>query len=414
MGDIAFEHFDPQVELGNLDENGKPIRPRKKPGRKPNPPSPAQRKAQNRAAQRAFRERKRREMREAEATVKRCLQLRDQALREANMLRRKVEELQYENRYLKGYVLKLKLACHANRVDVPDFTDTGDRDHLGVEKLLVSQTKGVPQTLEFFLDKDMHIVTLESKVAVDSPATPTHNSSPSTNSSFTDCALEALLTSPQLMSNGNVMPGSFNTTEMPQVTPLPPLDLTQTVSVLAPQLQTFDASQLDSPLFQQLLHTDLMSNFIDQITRPDFTIDRTPPELTALIPPQWRLSLQNYNTKPKETTDDAIKHEDLQQPYNDPLSELWASEPTIDHQGSTVPLISAADLVATNDDEEDDSTCVLFDESMSDEPKIYPPMSPIEYVNLMRRIRKASKKNEFLEPSEYAHVFFHSVLPFRY
>lgn len=42
--EISFEHFDPTLELGTLDENGKPIRPKKKPGRKPNPPSPAQRK----------------------------------------------------------------------------------------------------------------------------------------------------------------------------------------------------------------------------------------------------------------------------------------------------------------------------------------------------------------------------------
>jgi hypothetical protein len=41
-----------------LDEQGNPIKIRKKPGRKPNPASPALRKAQNRAAQRAFRERK--------------------------------------------------------------------------------------------------------------------------------------------------------------------------------------------------------------------------------------------------------------------------------------------------------------------------------------------------------------------
>jgi hypothetical protein len=42
--EISFEHFDPTLELGTLDEHGKPIRPKKKPGRKPNPPSPAQRK----------------------------------------------------------------------------------------------------------------------------------------------------------------------------------------------------------------------------------------------------------------------------------------------------------------------------------------------------------------------------------
>ena len=115
MSDISFEHFDPELELKNLDENGKPIKPRKKPGRKPNPPSPAQRKAQNRAAQRAFRERKRREMRDAETNIKKCLYMRDQAMKDAKQLRKKVNELRYENNFLKGQVLTLKIACVANR-----------------------------------------------------------------------------------------------------------------------------------------------------------------------------------------------------------------------------------------------------------------------------------------------------------
>ncbi|KAF1807798.1 HLH-domain-containing basic-leucine zipper transcription factor [Mucor lusitanicus] len=163
MSDISFEHFDPELELKNLDENGKPIKPRKKPGRKPNPPSPAQRKAQNRAAQRAFRERKRREMRDAETNIKKCIYMRDQAIKDAKQLRKKVDELRYENNFLKGQVLTLKIACVANRVDVPKFWDTGMRDKMGSDITTFSRTKDIPQSLEFFLDSKKCIVTMATE-----------------------------------------------------------------------------------------------------------------------------------------------------------------------------------------------------------------------------------------------------------
>jgi hypothetical protein len=102
MSQLNFEHFDPQVELCTFDDQGKRIRPRKKPGRKPNPPSPTQRKAQNRASQKTFRERKRKEKRDNETNIKTCIQQRDQAIRKVNTLQRTVKQLRYENNYLKG------------------------------------------------------------------------------------------------------------------------------------------------------------------------------------------------------------------------------------------------------------------------------------------------------------------------
>ncbi|ORX57031.1 hypothetical protein DM01DRAFT_1406457 [Hesseltinella vesiculosa] len=181
MTEINFEYFDPEVELGTLDENGRPIRPRKKPGRKPNPPSPAQRKAQNRQAQRAFRERKRREMKEAENNIKKCLQQRDQAIRKANSLQRNVNELRYENNYLRGMVLTLKLACLSNGVNVPKFWNTGSVDNVGADIPSLSRSEGIPQTLEFFLDKNRHIIA-ESPENV--PPSPSPAPPPSQPSSF--------------------------------------------------------------------------------------------------------------------------------------------------------------------------------------------------------------------------------------
>ncbi|KAI7887383.1 hypothetical protein K492DRAFT_232854 [Lichtheimia hyalospora FSU 10163] len=149
---LNFEHFDPQFEFGTVDkQTGEPVRPRKKPGRKPNPPTPAQRKAQNRAAQRAFRERKRREMHEAEMTVKRCLYMRDQAVQEAEGLRTKVDELTYEVNYLRGMVLSYKLACHANRVDVPKCCELRD----AASNI---NSSSIPSSLEVFLNNQRRII----------------------------------------------------------------------------------------------------------------------------------------------------------------------------------------------------------------------------------------------------------------
>lgn len=152
---LNFEHFDPQFEFGTVDkQTGEPVRPRKKPGRKPNPPTPAQRKAQNRAAQRAFRERKRREMHEAEMTVKRCLYMRDQAIQEAEGLRTKVDELTYEVNYLRGMVLSYKLACHANRVDVPKCNDLWE----GGASNIKTTNSAIPPSLEVFLNNQRRII----------------------------------------------------------------------------------------------------------------------------------------------------------------------------------------------------------------------------------------------------------------
>ncbi|OBZ86534.1 hypothetical protein A0J61_05413 [Choanephora cucurbitarum] len=169
MSKIAFEHFDPEIELGQLDSNGNPIKPRKKPGRKPNPPSPAQRKAQNRAAQRAFRERKRREMNEAESKIKKSIQQRDQALKQLKQLEHKIDELVYENNFLKGQLLTFKIVCLANRTDVPKFWDTGRRDKMGSDIMTFSRTKEIPQSLEFFLDQKKSIVTMNSDTADEDP-----------------------------------------------------------------------------------------------------------------------------------------------------------------------------------------------------------------------------------------------------
>ncbi|KAI9317508.1 hypothetical protein BX666DRAFT_1937901 [Dichotomocladium elegans] len=95
------------------------VKIRKKPGRKPNPASPALRKAQNRAAQRAFRERKELHLKELESAMKQVRQERDQLASTNDQLRAENDTLKSENWYLKGIVLSLQLVCLQHNLTVP-------------------------------------------------------------------------------------------------------------------------------------------------------------------------------------------------------------------------------------------------------------------------------------------------------
>ncbi|KAG0167277.1 hypothetical protein DFQ28_004352 [Apophysomyces sp. BC1034] len=398
MTDISFEHFDPELELGNLDENGRPIRPRKKPGRKPNPPSPAQRKAQNRAAQRAFRERKRREMREAETTVKRCLQIRDRALREANSLRKKTEELRYENNYLKGCVLTLKLACVANRVDVPKFWDTGATDDVGAERLTYSRTQGIPQSLEFFLDKYRNIISIDQNHVSPPKEVNTFDCSPP--SALVDLAEELSLSPGSSGSSSD----SFLSLHSDPLTPsfadqfqqdLSPMDISQSLATIAPQL----ATHLESSFFQQLLNTDLMSN-LDNINLSE----QLPTELVALVPPEWRSLLQTLGG-PKPTKE---------------------QEPDImeDHSSSTVFIKQEEDGETEKEEEEEEEwdakTGLLrsttefnpdhHEELPSTDKKILPPMSPLQALDYLRAMKNMDKDTRALHtPTELQRTIPHDT-----
>ncbi|KAI9283149.1 hypothetical protein BY458DRAFT_467345 [Sporodiniella umbellata] len=96
-----------------------PVKIRKKPGRKPNPASPALRKAQNRAAQRAFRERKERHMRDLEIAIKQIREQRDTLSAENEQLKADSDILRSENWYLKGIVLTLQLVCFQHNLVIP-------------------------------------------------------------------------------------------------------------------------------------------------------------------------------------------------------------------------------------------------------------------------------------------------------
>ncbi|KAG0203260.1 hypothetical protein BGX28_004401 [Mortierella sp. GBA30] len=87
---------------------------RKKPGRKPNPASPAVRKEQNRAAQRAFRDRKERHLQEMESTIKELKETNAQITlrlqQESKRFKSSLQTLQSENYYLREVVFSFESA----------------------------------------------------------------------------------------------------------------------------------------------------------------------------------------------------------------------------------------------------------------------------------------------------------------
>ncbi|KAF9170752.1 DNA-binding transcription factor yap1 [Mortierella sp. AD011] len=109
----SLEH--PTADSGSRDPSAQPpLKARKKPGRKPNPASPAVRKEQNRAAQRAFRDRKERHLQQLENMIKELKDTHHNATarfqRESQQLKGIIESLQSENYYLREVVFSFESA----------------------------------------------------------------------------------------------------------------------------------------------------------------------------------------------------------------------------------------------------------------------------------------------------------------
>ncbi|KAF9434290.1 hypothetical protein BGZ76_008252 [Entomortierella beljakovae] len=93
-----------------------PSKIRKKPGRKPNPASPAVRKEQNRAAQRAFRDRKERHLQEMEETIKVLretnAQITQRLQKDTQQFKSSMDTLKGENYYLRQVVFSFETALN--------------------------------------------------------------------------------------------------------------------------------------------------------------------------------------------------------------------------------------------------------------------------------------------------------------
>jgi hypothetical protein len=128
----GYDQKSPSPVLSEATQDAPPVKIRKKPGRKPNPASPALRKAQNRAAQRAFRERKERHMKDLEGNIKRIKEVKDQLEHDNYKLKHDNEILKSENWYLKGIVLSLQLVCLQYNLVIPQHCPHVDKKTLSV------------------------------------------------------------------------------------------------------------------------------------------------------------------------------------------------------------------------------------------------------------------------------------------
>ncbi|OZJ02563.1 hypothetical protein BZG36_04332 [Bifiguratus adelaidae] len=114
MGDLDRIQISAQTEVPP-----QPAKIKKKPGRKPNPASPAIRKAQNRAAQRAFRERKELHLKELEDSIRQFREKTDQYSKENAELRTKYGGLRQKMRELTDWSAKLQALLEQHDIAVP-------------------------------------------------------------------------------------------------------------------------------------------------------------------------------------------------------------------------------------------------------------------------------------------------------
>lgn len=109
---LNFHYFDQECDFGIETEDGQRIRKKKTPGRKPNPPTTEEKRAQNRASQRAYRLRESQRKQEFEREKQHLVE-------EINNLKRKLTQSEYEADYLRAIVLHLTLSSLAQKGSVP-------------------------------------------------------------------------------------------------------------------------------------------------------------------------------------------------------------------------------------------------------------------------------------------------------
>ncbi|ORX62123.1 hypothetical protein DM01DRAFT_1403825 [Hesseltinella vesiculosa] len=177
---FSFQYFDEACDVGVENENGERIRRRKRPGRKPNPPTQQERRAQNRVAQRNFREREQQRRQERE-------RLWQQYTDELNVLKKRLATSEYEANYLRGWILHMMLDSLAKHGTVPQtWIDT--RVHplphpsmipIPLESLGIDETAQLPPMLLHLLDPEgrhimdkTHAIVLADTAPSSAPTCP--------------------------------------------------------------------------------------------------------------------------------------------------------------------------------------------------------------------------------------------------
>ncbi|KAF9997838.1 hypothetical protein BGZ80_004310 [Entomortierella chlamydospora] len=193
---------------GHSSSSEPPFKIRKKPGRKPNPASPAVRKEQNRAAQRAFRDRKERHLQEMEAMIKELKETNSQITqrleKDTQHFKSTMDALQNENYYLRQVVFSFETALNkgGNITILQEVKAELYRSHY--EKHSTKKLSGVPPSSR---ETRPPAPATSSIFSPDSnlpfqfvPETPrrSHEQTPvaSTSSTFSNSAIPPILSTP--------------------------------------------------------------------------------------------------------------------------------------------------------------------------------------------------------------------------
>lgn len=159
QGRFSFQHFDQESDFGVENEDGERVRKRKRPGRKPNPPTIQERRAQNRAAQKAFRQREHQRKEEKERLWKDYCD-------EIKKLKKQLSISQYEIKYLRACVLHLTLASLIHRGSVPhiwnesriipsnNHGEYNDPDYVPDVQDIVNEVNQTPVMLDVMLENN--------------------------------------------------------------------------------------------------------------------------------------------------------------------------------------------------------------------------------------------------------------------
>ncbi|KAI8099659.1 uncharacterized protein BX664DRAFT_382166 [Halteromyces radiatus] len=155
---FSFQYFDEACDVGVENEHGERVRKRKRPGRKPNPPSQQERREQNRLAQRNFREREQQRRQARDRQWKEYME-------ELDSLRQRVAVAEYESNYLRGLILQLLLASIAQRGTVPQVWIDTRRYPIPHPTMVPTppsidenETSKVPAILQLVLDDQTHSI----------------------------------------------------------------------------------------------------------------------------------------------------------------------------------------------------------------------------------------------------------------
>lgn len=292
---FSFQYFDEASDVGLENESGERVRKRKRPGRKPNPPSIQERRAQNRAAQRAFREREQQRRQEKERQWRALVEERDR-------LKERLAQVEYEANYLRGCLLLFSLSSLVERGTVPHiWTDTRVLPIPWNGAKTLDSIHDKPAILQTLLDPKNHILDFRKALA---------------NAQINGCAIAK---APRF-NNGTSNTLALKTNPLPAfATSIPATTTTTTTTTTTESYHDDDTSTLKTNplLLPRQSHEDLSAPTESMVssftaTQPVLgTITETPtlktPDDLAHMPPLQALHILRLQLKTSNILGDKIR-----------------------------------------------------------------------------------------------------------